>query len=353
MTPEPVAARPPAAPTAAPGAAHPPRRTPARHALAALAVAALGAVLAAPLAGCGVRLETPAPVAPSPDAAELLRDRSAAQAADLAELARGAAPGADDASAAVLTRVATDSDTHTAAFGGVYVAFPGATPSPTSPPTEEPAPPSAAAVLAALRAAEQDARTDAATVPEAPMARLLAAVAIDRALLVDALAAVVEGAAPELGEVTVPTELPTGMDAQTAAVLVESEDALGMAWEVAAARADGDARERDAERAALHRARAEAWAAAADLDGTGTDPRRSAYDLPDALTSADAAPDVVGTALGELEARLGADYADLAVTLAPDARLPVLEAAVEAYRRAAGLGASIGPLPGAEPDQAG
>lgn len=347
--------------TSAPGPSprpvpRPVRRSAARRVAAAGAAAVLAATISAPLAACGVRLETPAPVAPSADAAEQLRDRSARQAADLARLADAAVPTADDAAAAVLARVADASMAHVTALGGVYEPFPGATASPTASPTATSAtptpPPDAATVLVALRAAAEAARADAAAAPDPAMAHLLTAVAIARAVLVDALSSVVDGTTADLGDVPVPDSLPGGMDAQAAAVLVQSEDAVGMAWEVAAARSDGEARDRAAQRAGQHRDRAEAWAVAAGFAGTGADPRRSAYDLPDGLTAADATAESVATALGELEARLGADYADLAATLAPGGRDAVLDAALEAYRRAAGLGAAIGDLPGVDADQA-
>lgn len=305
-------------------------------------------VLAGVLGGCGVRLETPDPPVLVADQAEQLRDRSAREAAALADAAASATPAADDAVAAVLSLVAAASAEHVSALGGVYDPFPGVTPgpNPTPTPTGTPEPPTADTVLEELRAAAAASRADATTIDDPDMAHLLTAITLNRLLLVDALATALGGAAPELGEVTVPDALPAGMDPQAAVVLVQSEDAAGMAWEVVAARSADDARGRAADRAALHRERAQAWAEAAGIAGTGTDPRRSAYDLPDAITAADAPAEPMWTALGQIEDALGLTYADLVPSVVPEARDGLLDAALEALRRAASLHVAVPALPG-------
>lgn len=327
---------------------YPPRVRPVRAALRAVACVAVLA-LAGLVAGCDLRQETPPPPVLVPDDAEVLRDRHAREAAALATAAQEATTTAEEAVAAPLALVAASSTEHVAALGGVYEPFPDVTATPTSTPTSptaEPAPSTAADVLALLRASAEAARTDATTVTDPGMAHLLAAIALNRLLLADALSAALEGTTPELGEVTVPASLPAGMDPQAAAVLVQSEDAAGMAWEVVAARSADDARARAADRAALHRARAEAWAEAAEIAGTGTDPRRSAYDLPEAVTDATAPTELMWNALGEIESTLGESYAALVPTVAPEARAGLLDAALEAMRRAASLHVPVPPLPG-------
>src|SRR5690606_23027360 len=79
----------------------------------------LVAVLALALAGCGVRLETPPPAEPSPDAVEQVRARTVDDAAGLADAAArlvGTAP--DDAPRVVVQDVETFSRRHVGELGG-------------------------------------------------------------------------------------------------------------------------------------------------------------------------------------------------------------------------------------------
>lgn len=327
-----------------------PRRASAPTRAAVLAVA-VASTLA--LGGCGLRLETPDPPVLVADDAEVLRDRSAREAAALADAATEAAATAEAPVATALTALAEASGQHLAALGGVYVPFPAGTPgsdtTPTPTPTVSPAPRTPADVLELLRAATERARTDATAGTEPGMTLLLTSIALDRQLLADALTTALDGTTPELGDVPAPDGLPAGLDAQVAAVLVQSEDAAGMAWEIVAARAADGARERAAARAVLHRDRAQAWAEAAGIDGTGTDPRRSAYDLPDTITDATLPSASMWAALGEIERALGETYAGLVPDVEPARRSGLLDAALEALRRAASLGATIPAFPGMPP----
>jgi len=331
----------------------PPRRRTRHRPLAAVvrAVTCAAALVATGLvAGCDLRLETPDPPVLVPDDAEVLRDRNAQDAAALAAAAQAASATAEEGVAAALTLVATASTEHVAALGGVYDPFPGAAPTAaataSATPTPSPEPPTAAAVLEQLRTAADAARADATTVAVPAMAHLLTAITLNRLLLADALTAAIDGTTPELGTVTVPETLPIGLAPQTAVVLVQSEDAAGMAWEVVAARSADDARARAAARAALHRERAQAWADAAGIAGTGTDPRRSAYDLPETVTDSAAPSELMWTALGEIEQTLGETYAALVPTVAPAERAALLDTALEALRRAASLNVPVAVLPG-------
>src|SRR5665648_19729 len=227
--------------------------------LVRLAVAAIA--LALVLTGCELRLEEPDPPLLVPDAAEVLRERTAEQAAMTT-----AEPVAD-----VLTRIAAVSREQAAAVGGLYEPFPGVTPEPPATPTAKPAPPpppDATQVLDLLTDAAATARADAGTAPDGRVARLLASMATGRLLLADALTVATGGTAGPVATVEVPAALPAGMTGQDALVLVQSEDAAGMVWEVAAARSADDVRQRAADRATLHRERAQAWAEAAATSHT-------------------------------------------------------------------------------------
>jgi len=315
--------------------------------LVRLAVAAIA--LALVLTGCELRLAEPDPPLLVPDAAEVLRERTAEQATVLAGTAELAALTAAEPVADVLTRIAAVSREQAAAVGGLYEPFPGVTPEPSATPTATPTappPPDAAQVLDLLTEAAATARADAGTVPDGRMARLLASMATGRLLLADALTVATGGTAGPVATVEVPSALPAGMTAQDAAVLVQSEDAAGMVWEVAAARSADDVRQRAADRAALHRERAQAWAEAAAIAGSGTDPRRSAYDLPDALTAEVVEPTELWAAVAGVEADLAVAYASLVAVASADSRDDLMDAFLECTQTQVAIGMAASTFPG-------
>ncbi len=315
--------------------------------LVRLAVAAIA--LALVLTGCELRLAEPDPPLLVPDAAEVLRERTAEQATELAETAEQAALTAAEPVADVLTRIAAMSREQAAAVGGLYEPFPGVTPEPSATPTATPAPPpppDAAQVLDLLTEAAATARADAGTVPDGRVARLLASMATGRLLLADALTVTTGGTAGPVATVEVPSTLPAGMTEQDAVVLVQSEDAAGMVWEVAAARSADDVRQRAADRAALHRQRAQAWAEAAGVAGSGIDPRRSAYDLPDALTAEGGEPTELWAAVAGVEADLAVAYASLVAVAFADARDDLMDASLECTQTQVAIGMAATTFPG-------
>lgn len=334
-------------PATAPRPARPRRARDRRH---GLALVLSGVLLLGPaLAGCDVRWETPPPSPLVPDATEQARQRAAEQAAELSELAGAAVTGAPEAEAAVLTRVVEVAAEHLVALGGVHdpgpsaSAGPSATPTPSGTATVPPAV-TTADVLALLGESAASAREDASAVPDGPLGRLLASVATARLLLGDALSAAAALPVDAAEPLEVPAEVPTGVTDRDLVLLTASEDAAGFAWEVAAARSQGDARTTAAARAAQHRARAAAWAVLAGVSGTGTDPRRSAYDLPEALRVPSPAADVAA-ALAALEDGLAGSYSTLVASAEPGSRDAVVDALVDAARAAAGLRGATSPVP--------
>lgn len=321
------------------------------------------------LGGCAdLRLETPPPPTPTPDAVEIVRERTAADATELAALATEASLSAPEAVATVLGRVAEVSLAHAEAFGGVYDPFPGATAEPTATPdspdvgagatvapTPAAPPADAAAVLDALTAAAGTARTDADAAPDGDLGRLLASVWVSRTLLAETLTAAVATAAPPEAAATptpapaapeVPAEPPLGVDAADLATLVTSEDAAGMVWEVVAARSADAARADATARAALHRDRAEDWAVAAGLARTDADPRLAAYDLPEELVVDGATPEAMAAVTTEVEAALGVTYTSLVARADAGARGPLLDAMLDQVRRGLAAGAPTPAFPG-------
>jgi hypothetical protein len=330
-------------------------RASARRRSVRLVTGLLGVVLA--LSGCGLRLETPPPEPLVPDAVELVRSRTVEDALALADGARSltdarvAAATPDDALTPVLADVAAFSTAHAEQLGGVYdsgLAGPTPTPSPTtSAPVPDPA-----ALLTLLTTAADTARTDADEVEGGELARLLASVATARTSLRDRLGAATGTPAPEPAD---PAPSPAAsvelgpLPADTYADLVVAEDEVGYAYEVIAAKLTGDARATAQADAAAHRARAEAWAREAGTDGTGIDPRRTAYALPDGIDDPAVAVELGRT----LELRLTVAYAS-AVAVAPaGARTAVLDALGTADAESAAQGAAAVPFPGLPERQPG
>lgn len=336
------------------------------------------------VAGCGLRLETagPAPLVPGPR--EEARARTVADAVLLDEQAEEATASAEPALADVLGQVRTASTEHVTALGGVYdsglpspTAAPGTDPTATATAggtgaTAEPELPPASPqdVVDLLAESGAAARADASATDDGELARLLASVAVSRFLLAERLAAVagleVPGppadpapdptaaptdptaeppADPAARLVDVPAEVPVGMALSALQALIQSEDAAGLAWEVAAARASDEARDRAAARAREHRERAQAWAVSGELAGTGLDPRRAAYDLPAELT---AAPDeaAADAALAELEGDLATTYASLVAGTAAGTRSELVDAVLDAARTRAALDGVVPAFPG-------
>lgn len=299
-------------------------------------VAGTLAVLAAALglSACGLRLETPPPTAPEPDAVETVRQRATADALGLAVLAEHvAAPELPSAQ-----RSAEVAVLHVEALGGPYTWRPPDAVEDAGDGTPPDEPPGGTAVtperlVQALEETAASARADAAAVDDPGMARLLASVSASRLLLADAVrresgqepAGTPEPFAP-------PEVLPDGVAGSTVTALVQSEDALGLAWEVVAARTPAEARAPAADRAAAHRDRALGWAEAADLVGTGLDPRRVAYDLPQPLLATGEDLTALRTEVGALERDLATSYASAVQAAAPEQRAALVDALVDAAR---------------------
>ena len=337
------------------------RRTARQRAVAAVLVVAAALLTA----GCDLRLATPPPAPLVPDQLEEVRQRVSADALALEVLAgRAAEQQVDEGVRAVVNLARTTSAAHLEVLGGIYDPTPRAadgtpvvpeddaaddaassTPSVSATPA---VPATAQGLVDLLIETAASARADAAAVPDGPMARLLASVAVSRVLLADAVVRAT-GAEPPPGLApTEPLEPPTttGLPPAAVAAVVQSQDALGLAWEVVAGRSADEARSHAAQRAVLHRARAEAWAAAAGIENTGVDPRRSWYDLPPELTTAGSDLAVAQATLAALEGALAADYASLIAAADEGTRSPLVDALLAASREQVALGGTLPTFPG-------
>jgi hypothetical protein len=351
------------------------------------ALAALVVVLAALLAGCGVRLETPSPTEPSPDAHEVVRRTAVADAQAVADLADEVAPVVPDATVrTLLGETAGFARQHVDALGGVYesgLPGPGEASDATSEPSVEvtttapvdgapgaaqtgrtqgtaapaadddaqPPPPTTDDVVTALVGAAQRTRASADATRDPGLARLLASVATSEHVSAQRLAAATgsDAAAGLPTGAPLVGSAPSGVGASDLATLVAAEDAAGYAYEVRGAQAEGDVRVAAVARAAQHRARAEAWALAAGTDGTAQDPRRVAYDLP--------ADEDTAALAQRLETELSRSYASLVAVAAPTSRGDVLALLTDTWQAALAWGGAPAAFPGlaeqAGPEQAG
>lgn len=346
---------------------------------------ALGAVLCAVLAagltaGCGVRLETPPPAEPVPDAFEVVRRTAVSDSLHVAESAEKAAETArPERVREELERIARAARVQSERLGGVYDSGLGASDASErqASPSEERTTPRD--VVVALDDAAARSRAAADTTTDGPLARMLASLSASWTVSAARLAGLaggpdlepVEPVIPGPGEddaesaegsaAPTPTEgtdddgaavsttapgsggapvAPQGLTASELSSVVASEDAIGYALQLRAARADDVLRDRLLALSRAHRDRGQAWAVLARTDGTDQDPRRVAYVVP----SADEAKD---TALvRSLENDLAVDYASLVGTSAAGTRTVLVDLLVEASLVLEDWGAHPAAFPG-------
>ena len=339
-------------------------RTRSRSGLTALAL-----TCAIILSGCGVRLETPPPTEPVPDAVEVVRRTAVADALLVADQAgaAAAAEGVKSDVAAELTAIAEATTLQAEQLGGEYDSGLGdiltersaASPSATTP---EQTP---RAVVTSLRDAATRTRAAADQAQSGPLGRLLGSVSAAQALYARDLAELTGARGPALPPTQIPEPLeddvepsegeeasaapasdaeepaaiPTGLSAEELVTLVLAEDTAAYALEVRAAQADGDVRTRAYDRSRLHRARAQAWAVLAGVDENEQDPRRVAYAVPGSDT---ATPDLAR----DLEEDLTQNYATLVGVAEPGTRAILVALMTDTALASAQWGAPATPFPG-------
>jgi hypothetical protein len=342
------------------------RRALVRGLAAGLAVV----VLAGGLSGCGVRLESPPPAEPVPDATEQVRRTAVADALHVAERAEAAgAAKLPRRVAAELERVAADAHAQADALGGVYVS--GVSPAePTSPsPTPSPRAAKPGDVVVALEDAAGRNRTAATTTSGGDLARLLASIGAAQTVSAgrlsrlagvpgpDPVSPVVPApeadskagspsppspSAPDDVATTEPGEQsdvpPEGLRAADYRALTAAEDGARYVLEVRAARADGDLRRRLLARSRTHGERGAAWAVLGGIAGTAQDPRRVAYSVPAARDDA--------SAVRAIERGLATDYASLVGTTAEGTRGVLVDLVVEGAVTLDGWGEPPSSFPG-------
>ncbi len=344
-----------------PHPAHARRRDRRRRRVRALVAAVLVAGLTA---ACGVRLETPPPSEPVPDALEVVRRTAVADALVIAEQAETVVAMARKKGVRTeLERIAAASRQQATELGGVYDSGLEARAPTASPEVSGSADPVTAADVAhTLADAAARSRSAASTAPDGPLARLLASVGASQTVSATRLARLTgaDAPAPVTPQIPVPAtpgtgeaegegegeadgastqnpadgedpepspsggQTPEGLSAADLSALIAGEDAAGFALRQRAAMAEGNRRERLLARSDVHVARGEAWAVLAGTAGTDQDPRRVAYDVPAPGEQGDRA------LVRALEEGLAVDYASLVATSAPGTRAVLVELLVEA-----------------------
>ncbi len=300
---------------------------------------------------CGLRVETPLPTEPVPDAHEAIRRAAVEDAETVGTLATAAATAAtDERLRTTLEQVAGFAEQHSVALGGEYESGLGDLLSPTqtttSPGTGSPTSTDTGpdAVLSALVGAAQRTTAAANVTADQEFARLLASVGTSETISARQLATLTgSGNAGVLdGAPKVPSSTPDGLAGAALASLVVSEDSAGYAAEVRAAQTEGAVRTHELTRARAHRDRAQAWAVAAGVADTTQDPRRVAYVLP----NTDAA-----TTSQQLEDSLARSYASVVGSTTAGSRAEVTALLTDCAWAAVSWGATPVAFPGL-PEQA-
>lgn len=322
----------------------PPRSTaagaPARPRPHARTVAGTLALVAATalLGGCGVRLESPPPTAPVPDAVEQVRQDGAIDAATIARTV-AEVTAAEGEVAEILDRVAAQARTHADALGGVWVAWPDGAPEgvTTAPVSTDPpvAAPEARDVLDLLTAGAADAREASLASPDDAVAAVLASVSISRShTAADLAAAVGEDLAPAAGAALTPDALRArGSDGPTLLVL----DQARHAFETVAARSTGATRQAAAARAS----HLQLLVDTALADGA-PDRRPGVYALPDATDDLSAEQ----AAAVDAESRLLEHWVFSITLTGPEEREALVAAAELAAGQVRAWGGTLEDLPG-------
>ena len=299
------------------------------------------------LGGCGVRLETPPPVEPLPDAAELVRRTAVYDALEVAELAAEALESGQAGQAAVaeLTRIIEDTEFHVISLGGVYVSGIESEPEidlPIIGYEDPPEPATVADVVSALTSAAGRNRTAANHAADDGMARLLASIGTAQAISAIQLAQAVRLPLPDLLPVMIPAPAPPeyedekpdgeedlalpaaindydepeylevtapyGLAVSDYQALVLADDSLRFVLEVFAARTEPGGRAPLLNLARFHRERAQDWARLAGIAETEDDPRAVAYLIPHDADLGEIMRSVLSAQVTDLATLVGTAY---------------------------------------------
>jgi hypothetical protein len=143
----------------------------------------------------------------------------------------------------------------------------------------------------------------------------------------------------DVGELGLPAgDEATGITVADFQAIVKSEDAARYAFEVYAARAEGELRTALRQRARVHGQRAQAWAVLGQIAETDQDPRLVAYQVPFELSPAEL--------VLYIEKGLSDRWAALIAASAPGAREPLISALLASQFTVATWGGAFHTFPG-------
>ncbi|GAA2233661.1 hypothetical protein GCM10010401_01860 [Rarobacter faecitabidus] len=319
---------------------------------------ALAAILALTLgAGCGVRIETPAPTAPAPDAAEVLREAMVADALMIQVSAAqlGAAGTASQEVATVLTRIASDTATQITALGGTYDPGPDYVSRSVPITTPSPTPVTVESLIQLLADSANRTRGTLPTVEDPLRARLYASIALsDYESAVTLVTAASVGVETEL-KVTLPATdyssavaatasatLPPGLSQDEAIAAIASLDAVGYAREQWGLHTSSKSGTKILDQSRSDRSRARAWAISAGIAGTDADPREVFYVVGEGRPAPRILKRFARDQFADQTHRFLAAFASVGA----DERQSLLDFATEAYLAERALGAEPSALPG-------
>lgn len=307
-------------------------------------VAVVVAILALTLGGCGIRVETPPPSEPVPDALETARRAAAADVIAILDVASESAENLaqDDPADVILDDILAASTVHLAQLGGEYVSGLDSDPNP-NPSSDGSGGPDATLETVVDRLAQAYSRTRGSleSTPDPGLARLMASIATFQLTSARSLAASAELELPSVvvpGTPDLPDVPPAGISSSDLTPLILSEDAAGYAYEVLAARLLDAPRVAALARASVHRTRSDAAAAAAQVARTIADPRRVAYELPDDPTDE--------AFVRSLELDLADSYASLVALAVEEERVIYFDLLIDNYHAALTWGAQPVMFPG-------
>lgn len=304
----------------------------------------VAALLVLVLSGCGIRVETPPPSEPVPDALEIARRAAAADVIAIVDVASGAVESLtqDDPAHVIIDEILTASTVHLAQLGGEYDSGLDSDPAPDPSSDGSDGPdPGLEAVVDRLAQAYSRTRGALESTPDPGLARLMASIATFQLTSARSLAASAELELPTVvvpGTPDMPRVPPTGISSSDLTPLILSEDAAGYAYEVLAARLLDAPRVAALARASVHRSRSDAAAAAAQVARTNQDPRRVAYELPEDPTDE--------AFVRSLELNLADSYASLIALAVEEERVVYFDLLIDNYHSALTWGAEPVMFPG-------
>ncbi|MFC7405282.1 DUF4439 domain-containing protein [Georgenia alba] len=317
----------------------PGRAVPRRPAVRCLVATVLCVLV---LAGCGLRLDTPPPEAPTPGPAEELRQETAASSARLAATVAALTERSEPQDGGpALERVAAEAEAHLDALGGVWEAWPDGAPEGATPPEPAATAPVADAapgdVLELLTTGATQAREAALAAPDEDLAALLGSISLARARAAADLAAALDAppAEPPAAPMSPETLLERGVDGPTVRVL----DQARYAYETVAARTDGSSRESAESRVAQLQALVDTA-----IGAGAPDERAGVYGLPGA--DEEAGLSAQQSAVVDAETRLLEHWLFSLGRADAEVRGALLDAAADSAARVRAWGGSPPALPG-------